>query len=166
VSLTGAQTRIVTNSRPARGARRAKLGTILHVKRSIHQTAVLLLGACLLVGAASADARSPWARNRADPGDGAMRWRAESALRQILAQGRMSGAERERLRRDLSATQRDRGRRGSAQRKPRTSKRMTPQQRDSLRRDMRDANRQLDRKRGRNGKARGNGSGKRRRGRR
>jgi uncharacterized membrane protein len=134
------------------------------VTRSIRQTAVFVLGACLLLGAASADARSPWARNGADRGGGAMRWQAASALRQILAQGRMSNAERERLRRDLSATQRDRA--GSAQRNSRNPNRMTPQQRDSLRRDMRDANRQLDRNRGGNGKARGNARGKQSRGRR
>ncbi len=132
------------------------------VKRSIVQTIAFVLGACLLLGAAPADARQPRARHGADGGGGAMRWQSGSAFERMLAQaqGRMSSAERERLRRDLSATQRDRGRGESAQRNPRTPDRMTPQQRDSLRRDMRDANRQLDRNRGRNGKARGNANGK------
>jgi hypothetical protein len=134
------------------------------VKNSILRTAVLMLGACLLLDAAPADARPPWLRHGADRGGGAMRWQASPALRQILAQGRMSNAERERLRRDLSATQRDRGRNGTARRDPRDVNRMTPQQRDSLRRDLRDANRQLDRNRGRNGKE--NGNGKRSRGKR
>ena len=123
------------------------------MKIPIRQATVLVLGACLLFGAASADARPPGARN------GAVRWQAGPALERILAQARMSNAERERLRRDLSATPRGRG--GSAQRN-----RMTPKQRESLRRDLRDANRQLDRNRGGNGKKRGNRNGKRRRGRR
>lgn len=124
---------------------------------------VLVLGACLLLGAAPADARPPWARNGVDQGGGAMRWTSGSVIGRMLAQaqGRMSNAERERLRRDLSATQRDRGRGGSAQRNPRTRDHMTPQQRERLRRDMRDANRQLDR--GRSAKARGNANRKRNR---
>lgn len=135
---------------------------MLGVTISILRTAVLILGACLLLDAAPADARPPWQRHGADRGGGAVRWQAGSALWQILAQERMSNAERERLRHDLSVTQRDRGRGRSTQRKSRDSNRMTQQQRDGLRRDLCDANRQFDRNRGRDGEGKGNG--KRRRG--
>jgi len=117
------------------------------VKYSILRCCALVLGGCLLLSAAAAEARAP-------------RWQASAALERILAQGRMSDAEREQLRRDLSATQRDRRRNGNAQRDARRDDRMTPQQRDNLRRDMRDANRQLDRDRGRGGR---NGKGGRER---
>jgi len=118
------------------------------VKYSILRCCALVLGSCLLLSAAVAEARAP-------------RWQASPALERILAQGRMSDAEREQLRRDLSATQRDRGRNGSARRDARRDDRMTPQQRDSLRRDMRDANRQLDRN-PRRGRRNGNSGGDRR----
>lgn len=121
------------------------------VNYSILRCCVPLLGACLLLSAAAAEARAP-------------RWQSSPALERILAQGRMSDAEREQLRRDLSATQRDRRRNGNAQRDARRDDRMTPQQRDSLRRDMRDANRQLDRNPRRGGRN-GNGSRERERGR-
>jgi len=145
----------------------ASIGTMRGVNISILRTAVLVLGACLLLDAAPADARPPWQRYGADRGGGAMRWQSSPALERILAQtqGRMSDAERARLRRDLSATQRDRGRGGSARRDPRNVDRMTPQQREGLRRDMRDANRKLDRNPRRGGRG-GTGNGDRRRDRR
>jgi len=132
------------------------------VNNSIFRSSVLVLGACLLLSAAVAEARPPWARHGVEAGRGAPRWQAPPALGRILAQSRerMSNAERERLRRDLSATQRDRGRNRAAQRDPRRDSRMTPQQRESLRRDMRDANRRLDRddrRGGRKGKQDRNG---------
>jgi len=124
------------------------------VKYSILRCCVLVLGGCLMLMAAVAEARAP-------------RWQAPSALESILAQarGQMSDADRERLRRDLSASPRERGRNGAGPRDARRDYRMTPQQRDSLRRDMRDANRQLDRDRGRSGtgKRGGNGRGERER---
>jgi len=127
------------------------------VKYSILRPAALVLGACLLLSAAAAEARAP-------------RWQASSALERILAQarGQMSDAEREQLRRDLSASPRGRGREGATRRDARRDTHMSPQQRDSLRRDMRDANRQLDRnqRRGGNGKRNGNGNGRRERDRR
>lgn len=125
---------------------------------SIFRSCALVLGACLLLTAAVAEARPPWARHGVDTGRSAPRWQAAPALGRILAQNRerMSNAERERLRRDLSASQRDRGRNRAAQRDPRRDARMTPQQRESLRRDMRDANRRLDRN-----DRRGAGNGKR-----
>lgn len=130
---------------------------------SIFRSCALVLGACLLLTAAVAEARPPWARHGVDTGRSAPRWQAAPALGRILAQNRerMSNAERERLRRDLSASQRDRGRNRAAQRDPRRDARMTPQQRESLRRDMRDANRQLDRDR-RRGRRNGNSGGDRR----
>ncbi len=99
----------------------------------LRSCALALTGACLLLSAAAAEARPPWA--------------ASAGLERLLAQarGQMSDAERERLRRDLSVSPRERGR------DARRDTRMSPQQRESLRRDMRDANRQLDRNRGRNG---------------
>jgi len=99
----------------------------------LRSCAVALTGACLLLSVAVAEARPPW--------------RTSAGLERILAQarGQMSDAERERLRRDLSAHPRERGR------DARRDTRMSPQQRESLRRDMRDANRQLDRSRGRSG---------------
>jgi len=123
---------------------------MLRVNTVCLRTAVLVLGACLLLGAASVDARPQWARKGADRASAALRWKSGPALERILAQarGRMSDAERERLRRDLSATQRDRWRGGSHRADPRQSSRMTPKQRERLRRDLRDANRQLDRSRG------------------
>ena len=137
------------------------LGTMWHVKYSIVQTCAILFGACLLLAVAPADARAPWVRHGADRGGGAVRLQSGPALERILAQARarMSDAERERLRRDLSTTQRERGR--SARRDPRALNRMTPQQRERLRRDLRDANRQLDRNRGRNGNRNGSGNGNR-----
>jgi uncharacterized membrane protein len=132
------------------------------VKKSIFRSACALLAAGLLVAAAPAEARPPWVPRVADgPG---MRGQASPALARILAQsgGRLSDAERERLRRDLRAAPRDYGRNGTREREARGGYHMTPQQRESLRRDMRDANRQLDRnpRRGRNGD-RGRGSDRR-----
>jgi hypothetical protein len=123
------------------------------VKKSILRSSCGLLAAGLLVAAAPAEARPPWAQRVADgPG---MRWQASPALARILAQarGQMSDAERERLRRDLRAAPRERGGNAAREREARGGYHMTPQQRESLRRDMRDANRQLDRnaRRGRNG---------------
>jgi hypothetical protein len=140
---------------PDAGRRRLGLGTMRGVNYSILRPAALVLGACLLLAAVAAEARPP-------------RWQTSAALERILAQaqGRMSDAERQQLRRDLSASPRGRGRDGAAQRDARRDTRMSPQQRDSLRRDMRDANRQLDRNPRRGGKGQRNGNGGRERGRR
>jgi len=112
------------------------------VKFSILSITACVVAAGLVLAAGPAEARAPWAQRTAD----------RSALARILAQsrGQMSDADRERLRRDLNAAPRERGRNAT---RSRDGTRMTPQQRESLRRDMRDANRQLDRKsrRGRNG---------------
>ena len=120
------------------------------VKFSILTLSVSVLAAALVGAAGPAEARPPWAQRTADRP--APRWQASPALARILAQsrGQMSDAERERLRRDLNAASRERGRDGA---RSRDGTHMTPQQRESLRRDMRDANRQLDRKSrsGRNG---------------
>lgn len=135
------------------------------VNYSILRGCAFVFGACLLLSAAAVDARPPWARTEIGSGRSAPRWQAAPALGRILVQGRMNDAQREQLRRDLSATPRDRGRSSAAQGDARRESRMTPQQRESLRRDMRDANRQLDRNprrgsngnRGSNGKRGGNG---------
>gem|GEM_PF-2017784 len=147
----------------AAGLRPIGLGTMRGVNYSILRSCAMVLGACLSLSAAAADPRPPWFRAAAETGRAAPRWQASPALERILAQGRMSDAEREQLRRDLSATPRDRGRNGNTPRDARRDTRMTPQQRESLRRDMRDANRQLDRNPQRNNNGKRSGNGERRR---
>jgi len=112
------------------------------VKPSIFVSVSLVLALGLLLTAAPAEARRPWG----------------GALERILVQGRMSDAERDRLRRDMTNPRRD----WRNSRDARDSSRMTREQRDALRRDLRDANRQLDRGGDRSRSRNGNGRNGRR----